>query len=75
MAEIVRRRTIETDADGRDYFEPAILKCDCGTLVRLTSNTNTCPSYSNCGQDYNLFGQKVNGSLESIDSAFAGEEW
>lgn len=39
----------------RDYYEPAILKCDCGETVQLTGFTNTC----DCGFDYNMSGQQL----------------
>lgn len=39
----------------RDYYEPAILKCDCGDHVELTGFTNTCE----CGADYNTSGQRL----------------
>jgi hypothetical protein len=36
------------------WYEPAIGKCDCGTLVELSGWTNTC---DNCGLEYNSSGQ------------------
>lgn len=40
----------------RSYTEPAILLCDCGHEVQLTSFTNTC---DHCESDYNISGQKL----------------
>jgi len=39
----------------KGYWEPAILKCDCGERVALRGFTNTC----DCGADYNMSGQRL----------------
>ncbi len=39
----------------KGYWEPAILKCDCGEKVALRGFTNEC----DCGADYNMSGQRL----------------
>lgn len=51
-------------------------QCACGSTVELyywerASDTNC----EQCGQMFNCWGQRVNGSLQSIDFADAGERW
>lgn len=38
------------------YREPAVGRCDCGTLVSLGGFTNTCEG---CGADYNASGMRL----------------
>lgn len=52
------------------YTEPAILKCDCGSHVRLHGFTNTC---DNCERDYNMSGQLL--ANRSQWGEETGEQW
>ena len=38
------------------YWEPAVGKCQCGTEVTLSGNTNVC---QRCGRAYNAWGAKA----------------
>ncbi len=39
-----------------DYWNPAVLRCDCGKEIVLDSNTIPCPE---CGAYYNQWGQRL----------------
>lgn len=53
-----------------NYIDPAILLCDCGEHVYLTSFTNTCDK---CETDYNIQGNRL--ASRSQWGYETGENW
>lgn len=50
-------------------------KCDCGRVVQLYYWERASDTSCDCGQMFNCWGQRVNGSLYDIDPMDVGEGW